>query len=118
VDEEQPEVRGASWLSVLGWLITYFAAPVLLYLGWALTRSDIAPVDCVDATGAPCLPPREEAIADFVAVGPALAGAFALALLTSIVLRRLTTAWRASTVGFAAAIIGAGMATLVAKVVG
>jgi hypothetical protein len=39
-------------------------------------------------------------------------------MLAAAALRRLATAWRPATVGLAAAVIGAGIATLVAAVVG
>lgn len=95
-----------------------FAIPMGLYLAWALTRSETAPAGCVDAAGAACLAPRTEALVTFVDALPALAGAFAMAIIGSVLLRRLTVAWRPSTVAFATTVIGAGLATLVATIIG
>lgn len=107
---------GSSWLSVFSWALCFFLVPMVLYLGWAFTRGETAAPGCVDDAGVPCLSPRAEALAAFVEVLPALGGAVMLAVLASVVLRRLTAAWRPSTVGFAAAIMGAGLATLVASI--
>lgn len=91
---------------------------MLLYLAWAFTRSGVAQPGCVDASGAPCPPPRVEAAENLLGVLPALVGALILALLVAAGLRRMATGWRAGSVGLAAAVIGAGVATVVAAIVG
>lgn len=117
-DAADPPGAGAeaSTLSVLSWTLCYFLVPVLAYLGWAFTRSDVTDPTCVDETGAPCMSPRGEAIEALVNVGPALAAALFLAAVAAVVMRRLTASWRASMVGFAAAVVGGAAATLVAGI--
>jgi hypothetical protein len=106
-------------MPALTWTVGFFLVPALLFLAWALTRSGVAPSACVDAVGGgPCPSPRAEAVGSLADALPALGGALALAMLAAAALRRLATAWRPATVGLAAAVIGAGIATLVAAVVG
>lgn len=114
----EPPERGAEVPTVrlLSWTLCYFLVPVLAYLGWAFTRSETADPSCVDETGARCLSPRGEAIEALVNAGPALAAALFLATVMAIVMRRLTASWRASMVGFAAAVIGTATATVVSGI--
>jgi hypothetical protein len=105
-------------MPALTWTVGFFLVPALLFLAWALTRSGVAPSACVDAVGGPCRSPRAEAVGSLADALPALGGALAFAMLAAAALRRLATAWRPATVGLAAAVIGAGIATLVAAVVG
>lgn len=102
----------------LAWTTAFFVVPVLLYLLWAAMRSGAVPANCIDASGAPCPSPRAGAIASLAGALPGLAGAFALALAAAVALRRIASNWRASTVAFAAGVIGAGAATLIASVLG
>jgi hypothetical protein len=90
----------------------------MAYLGWALTLSGVAPAGCVDAAGAACPPPRSAAIGQLLDTLPALAAALMLGLLAALGIRRLAGHWHGSTVGFSAAVIGAGLATLAAAVLG
>jgi hypothetical protein len=110
-DEPRPALAPS-----LTWTIAAYLLPMLLYLGWAFTRSDVAPAGCVDASGAPCPPPRVEAAQDLLSVLPALVGALVLALLIAVGLRRIAAGWRSASVGLASAVIGAGFATVAAAV--
>lgn len=96
------------------WTVGCFVVPVFLYLTWALTRSSSPTPGCVDDAGDPCPSPRAGALAALADTAVSLAGALALALLAVLVLRRIAPNWRASTVGIAAAVIGAGIATALA----
>lgn len=112
-DEPRPALAPA-----LTWTIAAYLLPMLLYLAWAFTRSGVAPAGCVDASGAPCPPPRVEAAENLLSVLPALVGALLLALLVAAGLRRMATGWRAGSIGLAAAVIGAGFVTVAAAVLG
>jgi hypothetical protein len=119
--EPQPAaepVDGIAWTPALLWTAGFFVVPVLLYLVWAATRSGTAPVNCIDATGAVCASPRAAALSGLAGLLPGLAGALALAMLAMVGLRRIATNWRAGTVGFAAGVIGAGAATMIAGLFG
>jgi hypothetical protein len=97
---------------VLVWTFSWFLVPLVLFLAWTLTLDGAAAATCVDAFGAPCPAPRAQALTTLVGALPAAAGAFAVSLLVALGLRPLTT-WRAPTIGFAAAIVGSGIATIV-----
>lgn len=101
-------------MPALVWTLGCFLVPVALYLVWAATRSGSPPPDCLDSTGAPCPSPRTAALDDLVGMVPGLIGAAALAMLAAAGLRLLVNTWRAAAVGIAAAVIGAGTATLIA----
>lgn len=105
------------WVPALAWTIAFFVAPALLYLAWAVSRSGTVEAGCVDASGDPCASPRTEAVTAFVQAGPSLLIALLLALLAAAGLRRLADTWRAGTVGLAAAVIGAGSATMIATAI-
>lgn len=105
-------------MPAIGWTIGWVVAPVLLYLGWALTRASTAEPDCIDATGEPCRAPRDEALAVLLDNAAGLVGALALALLAAVALRRLTTSWRGGIVGLTAAVVGAGAATALIAALG
>lgn len=107
-----------SWLPTLTWTIGCFVVPVALYLVWAATRSGTPLPDCLDDSGAPCPAPRTEALRGLVDTAPGLIGAVTLALLAAVGLRLMIDTWRASTVGIAAAVVGAGAATLIATAFG
>lgn len=107
-----------AYLPAIGWTAGWFIAPVLAYLTWALTRSGTAPAGCITAAGDPCPPPRDEALAAFLGNSPELASALALALLVALIFRWITRTWRSGTVGLAAAVVGAGAATLLITALG
>jgi hypothetical protein len=116
VDEPDGEPRPPI-APALTWAIGAFLVPMLLYLAWAFTRSATAPAGCVDASGAACPSPRVEAAENLVGVLPALTGAFILSLLIAIGIRLIATSWRSGSVGLAAAVVGAGIATVVAAAI-
>lgn len=111
------EYSDVSWTPTLAWTIGCFLVPITLYLTWAATRSGTPPPDCLDDRGAPCLAPRVETLVGLFNIAPGLIGAITLALLAAVGLRLMIDTWRPSTVGVAAAVVGAGTATLIATVV-
>lgn len=121
VPDEPPAddvVDDPTWMPALAWTAGFFVVPVLLYVLWAATRAGEAAPGCIDSSGLPCDSPRAEALAGLASILPSLAGALTLALLATLALRRIAVNWRPSTVAFAASIIGAGTATLIASLLG
>jgi hypothetical protein len=104
----------ASLATAAAWTVGAFLVPILLYLGWAFTRSGVAEAGCVDAAGEPCPAPRVEAIENLLGVLPAVGGALVLAILIAAGLRRVAATWRPASIGLASGVIGAGIATVVA----
>jgi hypothetical protein len=84
--------------AVLWWTAIWYAVPIVLYAIWALGFSGAAI--------------RTRTI--HTAAGDAIdvAVAIVLSLVAGGLIRRTTYSWRAITAGFAAAVIGAGVATL------
>jgi hypothetical protein len=120
VDDEPVDGRGEDLplAPALLWTGGWFAAPMVLYLLWAAARDGTPPAVCADVAGVTCASPRAAAFADLAGVFPGLLGALALAILAAVGLRRIALNWRAGTVGLAAAVIGTGVATLIASGLG
>jgi hypothetical protein len=113
-DDEVESTRGQ--LASLLMTVVWYATPIGLYLLWALTLGGAADANCVDDAGNPCPAPQDAAIATITDSAPRLVTALALSLVVAIVIRWITGAWRATTVGFASSVVGAGIATVIFSV--
>jgi len=96
----------------------WYVVPVALYVVWALLLGSTPEPNCQDPAGNPCGSPRAEALETLVDTVPRLATALALSLVIAIVMRWANTTWRAATIGFAASVVGAGIATVLFTVIG
>jgi hypothetical protein len=103
-------------MPTLAWTIGCFLVPVMMYLVWAATRSGTPPPECLNDSSALCSAPRTEALGGLLNIAPGLAGAVTLALLAAVGLRIMIDTWRPIAVGTAAAVVGSGVATLIATV--
>ena len=114
--DESDQRRGylGAGIATVGW----YAVPTLLYLVWALLLSGRPRPNCLDALGNPCLSSRNQALHGLVAAMPRIGAALGLAILVAMVVRYVSTGWRGLTVGFSAAIVGAGVTTVLYSVVG
>jgi hypothetical protein len=101
-------------IATAGW----FGVPLCLYLLWVVTLHSAPEAGCIDSAGGPCPAERAAAISDLVSALPRIAAALMISLAAAAVLRWASTSWRAITIGFAAAIVGAGAATVLFSVVG
>jgi hypothetical protein len=82
---------------VIGFTAAWYGAPGVLYLIWLLTLSG----------------DRQALVGrNFLAGLPWVAGAIVLSLTVAVLLRWAVQGWRALTISFAAAVIGAGVATI------
>jgi hypothetical protein len=99
-------------LATLGW----YAIPAALYALWTLLLDDKPRTDCLDAAGGPCPSPRTQALHALLSNLPRVAVAIILGVIVALLIRWLTTGWRAMTIGFAAAVVGAGTATVLFSV--
>lgn len=93
--------------------LVWCAVPVVFYIGWALVLAGKAEAGCVDDNGQPCPSPQVVAWKDLVYAAPTLGAAALLSILVALALRRFTTGWRSTTVGFASAVVGSGVVTVV-----
>jgi hypothetical protein len=99
-------------LATLGW----YAVPAALYALWTLLLDDKPRPNCVDATGGPCPSPRTQVLHALVSNLPRVAVAIIMGVIVALLIRWLTTGWRAVTIGFASAVVGAGTATVLFSV--
>jgi hypothetical protein len=114
--DEDDDSRGfiAVSLATLCW----YAIPAGLYALWTLLLDAQARPGCIDPTGAPCRSPRVEALSALVNNLPQLAVALVFSTVVALLIRWYSTGWRAVTVGFAGAVVGAGAATVLFSLMG
>jgi hypothetical protein len=92
--------------------VAWFSVPLGAFLAWAVFLGGTARADCVDAAGRPCPAPRETAIATFISHLPQVGVAVVLSVIVALLIRTLAPLWRPATIGFASAVVGAGVATV------
>jgi hypothetical protein len=99
------------------WTAIWYALPAAAYTLWAAAQSVTPNAGCVSATGGVCPSPRSEAFAALAHNWLGILGAVLLSIGTAAVVRAMTNAWRAITVGLAATIIGSGLATFAVSLI-
>ncbi|WP_432833454.1 hypothetical protein [Dactylosporangium sp. CA-092794] len=110
-DEDEPDQRSVyigSFIATACWYLVAIAA----YAGWSLTLSTDPRPGCTNAFGLPCPAPRTEALTNLFNIVPQIAVAMAISITIAMFLGWLTTGWRALAIGFASAVLGAGVATV------
>ena len=105
---DQHSVYIGSFISTALW----YLIPAALYAGWAFTLSTDPRPGCINAYGLPCLGPRAEALGHLTHEVPQIALAMAISITMAMILGRVTTGWRPFAIGFASAVLGAGVATV------
>ncbi len=111
-DEDEDDEPERGYLPAILLTAAWYAGPVLLYLIWSVTLAGAPSPNCVDAAGEPCVSARADALGTLSDGLPRLAAAFSLSLVVALIIRLANGSWRAVTVGFAAAVVGAGIATV------
>lgn len=114
-DEAEPE---PGYLGTVGLTTVWYVVPALLYGAWALTLDTTPDPNCVDPAGNPCAPPRIEALNALVHAVPRLATAISLSLAIALILRWYNGTWRSGMIGFASAVVGAGVTTAIFSLLG
>ncbi|MDG4794692.1 hypothetical protein [Micromonospora sp. WMMD1082] len=108
---------GGPWLPLL-YTAACYVLPALVIFVWLLTLDGTPPVGCVtDISGGGCDSPRARAFGALVGSLPRLGLALATSLVIAILLRRVGTTWRSTTVGLAAAVVGGGLSTVIISAV-
>jgi hypothetical protein len=110
-DEDEPDQRSiyiGSFISTALWYLVPFAA----YVGFSLTLPDDPRPGCTNAFGLPCPSQHDEAISNITNLVPQLAVSLALSIVVAMILGKITTGWRPFAIGFASAVLGAGVATV------
>ena len=105
------------YLATFGWTAAWYAVPFALFAAWTMTFPSSAGTACARPTGNACPSPRSAALTTLIHGMPRVGIALGIALIVAGLVRLGSTAWRPVTVGFSAAVIGAGMATVLYSVV-
>lgn len=106
----------AHYLATFGWTAAWYAVPFALFAAWTLTFPASPGTACARPTGNACPSPRSAALDTLLHSFPRIGMALGIALVIAGLIRLGSTAWRPITVGFSAAIIGAGSATVLYSV--
>jgi hypothetical protein len=109
-DEDEEVAYGYPGAGVAS--VAWFGLPIGAFLLWAMFLGGTARADCVDAGGRACPAPRDAAFATFAAHLPQVGVAIVLSVLVALLIRLASPFWRPATVGFAASVVGAGVATV------
>jgi hypothetical protein len=116
-DEDEEAPRPVNYVTAAVAALVWFIVPMLAYLGYAFMLDDQPPSGCTSAGGTDCLTPRAEALQNLFGNVPLVTITVSVSILIALVLRRFASGWRTVTVGFAAAVVGAGAATVLFTVV-
>ena len=111
-DEEDEPDQGRLYISSFISTALWYLVPVAIWAGYALTMSTDPRPGCTNAFGLPCPAPRDEALGTLMNTVPQIAVAMALSIVFAMLLGRVTRGWRAFAIGFASAVLGAGVATV------
>jgi hypothetical protein len=116
---EVPVVEGErQYLASLGWTTAWYAVPYSLYAAWTLTFDGKPGTACAKPVNNACPPVRSAALEAIINGLPRVGVALGIALLITLMIRLGSGAWRPATTAFSAAIIGAGLATILYSVIG
>lgn len=108
-DEDESTDYAGAFIATGCW----YVVPLIGYVIWAATLSSQPRPGCVDAFGTQCPAPRAEAFTNLLDGVPQIAVALALGISVAMFLGWATSGWRAWTIGFASAVLGAGIATVI-----
>ncbi|MFG2061880.1 hypothetical protein ACGFIK_10715 [Micromonospora sp. NPDC048871] len=108
---------GAPWLPLLYTAGCYLLPAVVIFI-WLLTLDGAPPTGCVtDISGGGCESPRARAFGAMVAGTPRFGLALVSSLVVAMLLRRVGTTWKPTTVALAAAVVGGGLSTVLISAV-
>ncbi|MEV4540097.1 hypothetical protein [Micromonospora echinaurantiaca] len=95
-----------------------YLLPAVMVFFWLLTLDGQAPAGCVtDISGGGCDSPRSRALGSMLEGMPRFGLALASSLVVALLLRRVGTTWRSTTVALAAAVVGGGLSTVMISAV-
>ncbi|MBX7269722.1 hypothetical protein KIF24_29375 [Micromonospora sp. Llam7] len=108
---------GGPWLSLVYTAACYLLPAVVIFI-WLMTLDGTPPAGCVtDISGGGCDSPRARAFGAMVGGLPRFGLALVTSLAVAMLLRRVGTTWRATTVALAAAVVGGGLSTVMISAV-
>jgi hypothetical protein len=104
------------FLATFGWTSAWYAVPFAMFAAWTLTFPASPGTACARPLGNACPSPRSLALTTLIHGTPRVGVALGIALVMAGLIRLGSGAWRPVTAGFASAIIGAGLATVLYSV--
>ncbi len=108
---------GGPWLPLLYTAGCYLLPAVVIFV-WLLTLDGTPPTGCVtDISGGGCDSQRARAFGAMVAGMPRFGLALASSLVVAMLLRRVGTTWKSTTIALAAAVVGGGLSTVMISAV-
>ncbi len=113
VDVTEGEKR---FLATFGWTAAWYAVPFAMFAAWSLTFPGNPGTACARPLGNACPSPRSLALTMLLHAVPQVGVALGIAIVVAGLIRLGSAAWRPVTAGFSAAVIGAGMATVIYSV--
>lgn len=99
--------RGAV-LSALLWCLV----PIIGFVCWALLTASGAASGCGTSDGQPCASPTVVAWSGLRSAAPLIGSTLGLSIALALILKRVAGGWRSATIGFASAVVGAGIVTV------
>ncbi|HWG99389.1 MAG TPA: hypothetical protein VNV66_08710, partial [Pilimelia sp.] len=110
--DEEAESDPGGYLAATLYTVMWYAVPMVLWVLYGVTLNrEAAAASCTDEL-LPCEPPRSGVLDHVWEKLPVLGATLAVSVLVALLLRRLSGTWKATTVGFAAAAVGGGLATV------
>ncbi|GIJ28829.1 hypothetical protein Vqi01_39910 [Micromonospora qiuiae] len=103
---------GGPWLPLL-YTAACYLLPAMVIFVWLLTLDGTPPAGCVtDISGGGCDSQRARAFGAMVSGMPRFGLALASSLVVAMLLRRVGTTWKSTTIALAAAVVGGGLSTV------
>jgi hypothetical protein len=104
------------FLATFGWTAAWYAVPFAMFAAWSLTFPGNPGTACARPLGNACPSPRSLALTTLLDAVPHVGVALGISIVVAGLIRLGSAAWRPVTAGFSAAVIGAGMATVLYSV--
>jgi hypothetical protein len=105
------------FLATFGWVAAWYAVPFAMFAAWSLTFPGNPGTACARPLDNACPSPRSLALTTLLHAVPQVGVALGISIVVAGLIRLGSAAWRPVTAGFSAAIIGAGIATVLYSVV-
>ncbi|GAA5189175.1 hypothetical protein GCM10023322_41480 [Rugosimonospora acidiphila] len=102
----------------IAWTLAWYVVPLALFTGWTMLFADDSGPACYGQVDGSCPSVPSAVLGAFTNGLPQLCAALMISLLSALLIRLGSGAWRPVTAAFAAAVIGAGASTLLFSAIG
>lgn len=101
-DDEADEEAAGGPLAAVGYTVVWYGVPVVLFVGGMFLLNSGQ---------------RSHALDTLANAAPEFAVSLFISVLVAVGLRKATTAWKAASIGLAAAVVGGGIATVLSSAI-